>query len=124
MATIVKILLLVSFLPTSQSQGYSVPDHWVNTTSSLSRTDRVQLTQRVLDTLNTGYDTTTGQISNLGFGQNANLLSAMAIHDSIISSKDYYNATTDSLSLTIPNLPPHTYVKIPGLLITFKLMII
>ncbi|KAK7688566.1 hypothetical protein QCA50_008104 [Cerrena zonata] len=108
MPTIVNVLLLVAFLPLSLSQGYSVPSNWVNTTSSLSRAERVQLAQKVLDTLNTGYDTSAGQTSNLGFGQNANLLSAMAIHDSIISSKDNYNATTDRLTLTMPNLPPHT----------------
>lgn len=34
----------------------------------------------------------------LGFGQNANMLSAITIHDSIVAKKDNYNMTSDLLS--------------------------
>lgn len=95
-----------------------------NISSSLNRIERTQLAQTVIDTVSSGYDDNTGLISSnydsiptmstytfltdLGFGQNANLLSAMAIHDAVISRRDNYKTMTEQYLLTVPRLIPQT----------------
>lgn len=90
--------------------------------SNLSRTERIQLAQAIFDTLYTNYNPTDGQLPGksiqrvqvrlpnvyvgLGFGQNANLLSAMAIHDLITSSNTNYNMTHDHFSRIRTRLIP------------------
>ncbi|KAK7688641.1 hypothetical protein QCA50_008179 [Cerrena zonata] len=89
------------------AQDYSIPTQWANTTSSLSRDARAQLAKRLYNTVNSSHQNS-GQILSLGLGQNANLLSATVIYDSIVpdSQTNNYNVTSDiflqAISLLIP----------------------
>ncbi|KAK7688561.1 hypothetical protein QCA50_008099 [Cerrena zonata] len=94
------LVSILSRLTSSRAQDYSIPLQWVNTTSPLSHDVRVQFAEQVFDSLSPSYDSSSGQIQALGLGQNANLLSATAIFDSIVSDNETknYNVTTDRLS--------------------------
>ncbi|KAK7688648.1 hypothetical protein QCA50_008186 [Cerrena zonata] len=103
------IYLVLSVLVTLVfAQDYSIPTQWLNTTSSLSRDSRVQLAKQFYTTLGSSYDGNSGQIPSLGIGQNANMLSATAIHDSIVpdGQTSNYNVTSDRFSRAISSLVP------------------
>lgn len=46
-------------------------------------------------------------MSGLGLGQNANIVSASALHDSIVNSRDNYNVIVDRLSRVVVQLVPN-----------------
>ena len=84
-----------------------------NTTSSLTYQDRVELSRAAMDTLTSSYDVSQGVIPSkyskrstvilysetvyldLSFTANANLLSAMCLHD-LITNKSGYSTTTNA----------------------------
>ncbi|CAL1698180.1 unnamed protein product [Somion occarium] len=101
--------LAISFIPLfclSVAQDFSVPSEWVNTTSTHSWDDRVQLAQSVIDSVIPHYDASKGQLNELFFGQNANLMSAIVIHDSLVPNRTNYNTTTDNFLRVVPSLVP------------------
>ncbi|KAK7688579.1 hypothetical protein QCA50_008117 [Cerrena zonata] len=97
--------LLVLWLVPSFAQDYSVPSQW-NASSPLSFDQRIHLFQGALEAVNTSYDDTQGLITNMGFSENANLVSATAIFDRIVSGRDNYDAISDHLSRVRPKLIP------------------
>ncbi|KAK7688581.1 hypothetical protein QCA50_008119 [Cerrena zonata] len=84
----------------------SIPDQWTNTSSTLSRIERVQLAQLILDSLYSGYNNTDGQLDDINFGQNANLISSIALHDLISKADTNRNVTIDHFARTLPSLIP------------------
>ncbi|KAK7688610.1 hypothetical protein QCA50_008148 [Cerrena zonata] len=96
--------LLVLWLVPSFAQDYSVPSQW-NVSSPLSFDQRVHLFQGALEAVNTSYDETQGLI-NMTFFENANLVSAIAVFDRIVSGRDNYDAISDHLSRVRPRLIP------------------
>ncbi|KAK7688634.1 hypothetical protein QCA50_008172 [Cerrena zonata] len=96
-------LLVLWFVPLF-AQDYSVPSQW-NTSSPLSLDQRIHLFQGALEAVNTSYDETQGLI-NMSLDENANLVSAIAIFDRIVSGRDNYDAISEHISRVRPKLIP------------------
>ncbi|KAK7688598.1 hypothetical protein QCA50_008136 [Cerrena zonata] len=106
--TLLIFVLLTLQLSFSFAQDYSVPSQWANTSSSLNRNDRIQLAQDVLETLAPMYDSTYGTIDNLNIYENAELFTAVAMHDSLTSSTSNYSTSRDRLSRVLYS-PPRVF---------------
>ncbi|KAK7688626.1 hypothetical protein QCA50_008164 [Cerrena zonata] len=101
-------LLPVLLISRSLAQDYSIPSQWVNTTSSLSRSDRIRLSSDVLATFTPLYNSTDGIIPTLFFNENAELSIATAIYDSLVDGESNYNAYKQRFSLVTSFLPPQS----------------
>ncbi|KAK7688575.1 hypothetical protein QCA50_008113 [Cerrena zonata] len=92
----------------SLAQDYSIPSQWVGTSSSLIRSDRIQLAQNVLHTLADGYNSTTGELPTIYFGQNANLFTATVMNDLLTAHSNNLDTSRQHLSRIMPTVAPET----------------
>ncbi|KAK7688628.1 hypothetical protein QCA50_008166 [Cerrena zonata] len=105
---ILLILLPVVLISRSLAQDYSIPLQWVNTTSSLSRNDRIKLSSDVLETLDPLYSSINGTIPALQFFENADLFIATTIYDSLAASESNRVASRGRFSFITGQLAPET----------------
>lgn len=110
-----------------------------NTNSSLSYTERAQLAQGVLESLAGSYNTTTRQITStpfttcvdlsklstpppgLGFGQNANLLSAAVLQDLLLHTRDNYDQAHATMAYVMTQIEPKVWVRYRFILLGYHI---
>ncbi|KAG1745167.1 endo-1,6-alpha-mannosidase [Suillus lakei] len=105
-------LALASAFPFAVAQDLSVPSTWRDPSTSLSFSDRVSIAQNCINSLTAILDTGTGSFSELGYWQNANVLSAMANLDYSTKSTTNQQAVTDSLNAAFSLYTDYDQVRV------------
>ncbi|KAK7688586.1 hypothetical protein QCA50_008124 [Cerrena zonata] len=100
------VVLLLPWLPSFLAQDFSIPQQWTNTSSVVPRNDSIQRAQGVLDSLVGYYQSDTGDVKDLFNVQNANLFSAIAIHDLVSASSTNRVDLTNRFSKKMAKLNP------------------